>query len=1418
MRFQHTRHSWLLVITLVAAAPLAAREDYQIAGCHVVESDEAAYQLRKAEKLAEDGKWAECCELYLNIIEKWPDSLCGIQEVEGRHTLYVGTLDYVRHKLLAFPPAGRAAFRTLYDARIDTQFALARASGDRASLQEIADTFFLASRGDDALWLLAHYHREEGRADRALPLLERLLRLDSDVPPAAIHARIAECLAALGKPDLIEAMLSDPAVPIDHRIRLGDGEVALGEYLARLAERPATVDGLQEAPDRWASFGGNGTRNGAMGPDLALPPRAWAWRIPTGATRRLGGGFFIDPSDDLDLVPSQRSQVIPALVDGVVYVHNDIGLWAFDVVADKPKVLWKYETSHSPSLVLPEERILHTVTVHEGIVYANLVCTVESQKQQLDFLIVQAPIPRRALMAFSTRTGKLLWTIGGQKDAKDKRLRASFQAAPAAERGRLYVGAAFQKERPTDPVEQHVFCLDAKTGEVIWSRYIAEGYLEMNLFNNPTREIVGSSVTIDTDTVYICTNFGVIAALDKETGEPRWLRRYQQYRIPPTRDLYVPPMPSGWENNPIIVVGDSLFVGPMDSPFLYVLSATSGEDRWPPLSRDRGGRSPVQNGLWILGAQSDRVVIAARERVVAIEVRTGKLKWDWKPPLREMIVGRGGLSRTTAYIPCLSGLYRLDIASGEPDGTLLGYDKWIDPKHEGGNVVVADNTVVTVSGSTLSTFYSWEVLAAYLDRELAKSPNNPALRLRVARSLLQAKRTDGAVGHLEKALELTEASPDPGAARIAAEARDLLVQLHRTVGDSLLEEGKADAAASEFRAALRFAAEPADRVRARRDLAKALTAAGKAREAVAELSRIIAEDPDVAIDGGRAWDAARLDIAGIVRRVGPAAYAEAEENAQKMLAAAGEREKETAEVVRLYPNSRAAEDAAYRLATIALKDGRLEEAAARLRNFVRDHPESERYAQANIDLAEVYRKRGMGAKARVVLRQVARRLGDARVVVEGRETTVSEYLQRVLGASAALAPLPLPEVAWPVDRSWDLSERRADSIRVLPVSGAPPDAAKHQILISTGRRLKSVDREKGTVLWEREFGSDPSCCGWTEGGLVVVLERDGVAAVDSTNGEVRWSADVTGLFLGSAVTENAAYALVADRANLMMQRLVAIDAKTGRPLWESPLEGRQASNDLWVTEDSLVVATTSREGRGLLIVDRDNGQADRSIEIESGIGKVLLLPPDQIAVVTGDRNENLRVYEVSSGEMLWMASARRIDTETLCSNGVALAYVAVNAAGALEVVVMDVESGKVAARAPIGTQDYVKGAAIDDEHFFVTFRETKESRQIYVRAFSLVDASARWRQPIASGDTYLVLPLLVTRGAVIVPTPMQKNDDRDNPFVPVFTVVGSKDGDVEQQVRMAVRGRFPPDLRVVDGMVLVVQGNRLYGMRAQAPR
>ncbi len=1396
-----------LLACLIALAPAGAR-DFDLARSHVIESDEAAYQIERAERSGQEGQWEECVSGYLKVLERWPDSVFAIDAADGKGTLYVGTAAWIRQRLLALDPAGRAAFRKLYDAKVEGQYALASAAMDRAALKEIADTWFLASRGDDALWLLAKVHEEEGRPDLALPLLERLSRLDSQIPRAVVYARWAECLAALGQPEAIRALLKDPALPAGDRVRLGDGEAVLGVYLSTLASRPAPGARAAGVPERWETLGGDGTRNLAMGPDVPLPPKAWSWKIPPGATRRLQNRWMGNMGEDDTL--TGKSQVVPAVADGVVYLHNDIELRAFDLVANEPKMLWRVPTTVAPSSVLPEPRVLHTVTVHDGVVYANLVSTCGREEEQLDFLVVKAPLPCRSLCAISARTGKLLWRAGGIETAKDVKLKASFQAAPAVEKGRVYAGAVFQKSQ-TDPVEHHVFCLDAATGEVIWSQYVAEGYLEMNLFNNPTREIVGSSVTLDAEAVYYCTNFGIVASLDKETGRTRWLRRYEQYHIPPTRDVYVQPMPTGWENNPIVVAGGTLFVAPMDSPYLFGFDALEGKDKpgWK-LCREAGERGPATRATWVLGAQGGRLVLAGPDRAVAIETRTAKKLWEWHVAQSDPIVGRGGITESTVYLPCQSGLVRLDLGTGEK----TGMDRWPDPQRDAGNVVVFDNTVVTASVGQLSVFYSWEVLSAYLDRELARSPADPALRLRAARSLLAAGKAEQALPHLAKAIELGGASGDAVGARIADEARDLLGQIHRTIAMALLEGGKADAAAKELREALRYAGDPAARVRTRRDLGRALATAGKASEAIAELARIFPEDPDAPADGGRAWDAARLDIAAIVRRAGPEAYAEQEAQARERLAAAGEAPAKIEEVIRLYPNARAAEEASYRLGEVHMKAGRLEQAAGQLRTFVRDYPDSERLAQATVDLAECYRKRGMETKARVVLRQVARRIGASKVVVDGKETTIEAYFRDVLGASGGLAPVLLPTVGWPVDQAWQLIERRTDTLRLLSVSGEPPAGAAAPVLVAAGRRLRAVSPTKGEVAWEREFSCEPQRCGWTEGGIVVVLERDQCAALDPSNGQVRWTCELPGLVLGSAVTDTGALAVVADKKNLMLQRVVSIDSKTGKEDWRIDLDQQQARPDLWLTPDALVLATASRQGPSLLVIDRDSGEIERTIPVEGGIGRAALLPPDQIALVTGDRNEDLRVYEISSGALLWMASEKRIEVETFSTNGVQIGFVGVNASGAYEVVVLDAETGKVAARAPTGSQDYVKGGAIDEQNLYVTYRDAGANRSVYLKAYSLADASTRWSQPIASGDQYLVMPLHVARGAVIVPTPMQKLDnDRDNPFVPVFTVVGTADGQVEQQVRMSVRGRFPPDLKVVDGMVMVVQGNRIYGMR-----
>ncbi len=78
--------------------------------------------------------------------------------------------------------------------------------------------------------------------------------------------------------------------------------------------------------------------------------------------------------------------------------------------------------------------------------------------------------------------------------------------------------------------------------------------------------------------VYVCTGFGVVAAVDGLTGLPRFTFRYDRL-FALDRDTYDPAFlfdTGGWDDEPPRLFGDRLVVAPGDSRFLYKLALQPG--------------------------------------------------------------------------------------------------------------------------------------------------------------------------------------------------------------------------------------------------------------------------------------------------------------------------------------------------------------------------------------------------------------------------------------------------------------------------------------------------------------------------------------------------------------------------------------------------------------------------------------------------------------------------------------------------------------------------------------------------------------------------------------------------------------------------------------------------------------------------
>jgi outer membrane protein assembly factor BamB len=306
-------------------------------------------------------------------------------------------------------------------------------------------------------------------------------------------------------------------------------------------------------------------------------------------------------------------------------------------------------------------------------------------------------LPKRALFAFDRASGKILWAVGGQVNEREFLKKASFPMPPVIEKDTATVyAAAVYAENDTDLPQHYICAFNASTGELYWKTFITSGLLEINLFNNPAREIIGSALTIDNDTIYYCSNIGVVTAVDKFSGSVKWVKKYQQFEVPPTRNEYPAHLPLLWVNNPLLKMNygsdkSALLVTPVDSAFLYALNPETGEEIWKWDGFDLG------NIRYMLGTKGELLYLQGESNSICLNVaKEGKRVWVYPGPFR----GKGGLAENAVYFSTPDSLAMVHPTSGK----ILNIWNWANLQTHPGNIIIRNNQMLTTSKDTINLF------------------------------------------------------------------------------------------------------------------------------------------------------------------------------------------------------------------------------------------------------------------------------------------------------------------------------------------------------------------------------------------------------------------------------------------------------------------------------------------------------------------------------------------------------------------------------------------------------------------------------------------------------------------------------------------------------------------------------------------
>ncbi len=592
--------------------------------------------------------------------------------------LYWGVQYFCRNALRNMPAEGRKTYNNMFEPVARHVFEnVVKNRLDINKLEQLAERYALTESGRQALTLLLRWHLERGELFKASGYY-RELKLN--------HPRDAEVLF---ERKIVEDIMAGKPSDVEWQTYCGNNTRSK-IMPARSTEESATSPQTVPLIGKGYSFSWNSY--------FKLPDHV------VNLSRRPPN----NPNINYPIAPQESIPYFPAVSNNMIYLPTGSGIYAFELSELKDekmpydlsapygaqaemKVKWKVEDDTS-NQGFQEERTINTVTLSADgkRLYAPLISSYEKHERRLGFLDVKYPFPRRSLVCLDTSTAKRLWTsdkVPYSKDGGNPLEDIIFPVAPAEENDVLYV-AGLRMPKQVDIPEHYLFACNARNGAVYFKTFIGSGILETNLFNNPSREPMASAVTVDSDNIYYCSQMGIITAVDKYTGAIKWLKKYEEYFIPTTWPNYTPPhLPLRWINNPIIRIDNTSFaekqgqparlddasrsggilVTAIDSPFLYLISANTGEELW----RWNGDNAPLGNVRHLVGVKDGFLVVSGESGIICLNLNKGA-DVAWKADDKNYFgkdfrfIGKGAITDGKIYVTSDDYmLYEIGLKTGE---------------------------------------------------------------------------------------------------------------------------------------------------------------------------------------------------------------------------------------------------------------------------------------------------------------------------------------------------------------------------------------------------------------------------------------------------------------------------------------------------------------------------------------------------------------------------------------------------------------------------------------------------------------------------------------------------------------------------------------------------------------------------------
>ncbi|MFO7899237.1 MAG: PQQ-binding-like beta-propeller repeat protein, partial [Planctomycetota bacterium] len=252
-----------------------------------------------------------------------------------------------------------------------------------------------------------------------------------------------------------------------------------------------------------------------------------------------------------------------------------------------------------------------------------------------------------SLVALDQVTGQLRWAYGPMVASTVEEANMRFETAPAGGPRTVFAGYVLDNiegQTHTD-TEYGVIAFDSASGRILWRKglcRLAPGKFAAGFavrVRNRIRSFI-SPPLYHQGTVYYCTNAGAVGALDARSGRVKWLSRYpysggihdatRQYGSKRHWTLagWVPDRPMLWFNQRPLLIGERLYVLPVDGHYLMCIDRRTGKVLW---SKRRGMRYDTRGWRRI-------VHINGNSGYLVGTLKTGELVFAYSVPSKPVLL------------------------------------------------------------------------------------------------------------------------------------------------------------------------------------------------------------------------------------------------------------------------------------------------------------------------------------------------------------------------------------------------------------------------------------------------------------------------------------------------------------------------------------------------------------------------------------------------------------------------------------------------------------------------------------------------------------------------------------------------------------------------------------------------------------